>query len=91
MVAKTQGKGPVAHVKAPVDNAVTASSQLLTPEQLAERFGVTKGWVYARSREWVRSNGRRGIPTVPLGRYYRYRQDAIEAWAAQLERGEAQA
>ena len=66
-------------------------SSLLTPEQLAEQLGVTKGWVYARSREWVRSNGRRGLPTVQLGRYYRYRPDAIDRWTQQLETGEAEA
>lgn len=45
----------------------------------------------ARSREWVKSNGRHGIPTVKLGRYYRYRLDAIAEYEAQLERGEAEA
>ena len=65
------------------------SARLLTPEELATQLGVTKAWVYARSREWVKSNGRRGIPTVPLGRYYRYREDAIERWTTQLETGEA--
>lgn len=66
-------------------------SGLLTPEELAEHLCVTRNWVYARSREWLNSNGRRGIPTVPLGRYYRYRQDAIDRWTAQLENGEAEA
>lgn len=72
-------------------NTATATSRLLTPEQLAEQLGMTKAWVYARSREWIDSNGRRGIPTVKLGRYYRYRSEAIAEWAAQLERGEAEA
>jgi excisionase family DNA binding protein len=75
-------------------NATTravASEPLLTPEEVAERFGVKKGWVYARSREWVKSNGRRGIPTVRLGRYYRYRPEAIDGWERQLENGEAEA
>lgn len=71
--------------------SATSSTSLLTPEDLAERLGVTRAWVYARSREWVRSNGRRGIPTVRLGRYYRYRASAIEEWAAQVESGEAEA
>jgi hypothetical protein len=77
----------------PVTSAVSTKSpsKLLTPEQVAEKFGVKKAWVYARSREWVRSNGRRGIPTVPLGRYYRYREDALSHWVAQLEQGEADA
>ena len=70
---------------------LATDSRLLTPEELAERLGVPKGWIYARSREWMRSNGRRGIPTVQLGRYYRYREDAIDRWTAQLENGEAEA
>jgi excisionase family DNA binding protein len=66
------------------------AGRLLTPDEVAELLGMKKKWVYARSREWVKSAGRRGIPTVQLGRYYRYREEAIEAWAEQLERGEAE-
>ena len=76
MSAKTTAKG---------------TGSLLTPEQAAERLGMKKGWVYARSREWVRSNGRRGIPTIALGRYYRYRPEALDRWEEELERGEAEA
>jgi len=67
------------------------TSTLLTPEQLAVRWGMKKPWIYARSREWIASNGRRGIPTVKLGRYYRYRLDAIEDYERHLESGEAEA
>lgn len=74
-----------------MSDTATTTSNLLTPEQLAVRWGMTKGWVYARSREWISSNGRRGIPTVKLGRYYRYRLDAIEDYERQLETGEAEA
>jgi excisionase family DNA binding protein len=45
---------------------------------VAELLGVPKSWVYEQSRA-----GR--IPTVTLGRYRRYRREAIEAWVAQLE------
>lgn len=51
--------------------------QLLTADQLAERWQVPKGYVYRLARE-----GR--IPVVPLGRYKRFRLDAIE----RFERGE---
>jgi hypothetical protein len=73
-------------------NTITTETtgKLLTPEQIADQLGVEKGWVYPRTREWCESNGRRGIPTVKLGRYNRYRQDAIERWTAQLESGEAE-
>jgi excisionase family DNA binding protein len=47
------------------------SAQLLTAEQLAERWQVPKSHVYRLTRDSA-------IPTVKLGRYYRYRLDAIE-------------
>jgi excisionase family DNA binding protein len=53
-------------------------TSLLTAEQVAERLGVTKEWVWAQAR-----SGR--IPHVRLGRYCRFREEAIEAWVIQLE------
>lgn len=51
---------------------------LLTADEVAEILGVTAAWVYAQSRD-----GR--IPTVTLGRYRRYRREAIDAWVRDLE------
>jgi excisionase family DNA binding protein len=53
-----------------VVSGVTAP-QLLTAEQLASRWQVPPSHVYRLTRE-----GR--VPVVKLGRYYRYRLDAIE-------------
>lgn len=53
---------------------------LLTAEQVANVLGVPRSWVYEQSRA-----GR--IPTVTLGRYRRYRREAIEAWIADMEAG----
>jgi excisionase family DNA binding protein len=47
------------------------SGQLLTADQLAERWQVPTSHVYRLARD-----GR--IPTVELGRYRRFRLDAIE-------------
>jgi len=52
---------------------------LMTAGEIAARLGVKQGWIYRQSRA-----GR--IPTVKLGRYYRSRLDAIEAWLAERER-----
>jgi excisionase family DNA binding protein len=49
------------------------SAQLLTAEQLAKRWQVPTSHVYRLARE-----GR--IPTVRLGRYRRWRLDAIERY-----------
>lgn len=49
------------------------ASQLLTAEQLAERWQVPKAHVYRLARE-----GR--LPAVRIGRYYRFRTQVIEEW-----------
>jgi excisionase family DNA binding protein len=54
------------------------STRLLTAAEVASLLSVPKSWVYEQSRA-----GR--IPTVCLGRYRRYREDAILAWVAQQE------
>ncbi|MCA1698351.1 MAG: helix-turn-helix domain-containing protein [Actinobacteria bacterium] len=54
------------------------TGSLLTAAEVAELLGVPTSWVYQQSRA-----GR--IPTVSLGRYRRYRSEAIEEWLEQLE------
>lgn len=55
------------------------SARLLTAAEVASLLGVPRTWVYEQSRA-----GR--IPTVPLGRYRRFRPEAISAWVEELER-----
>lgn len=59
-------------------------SSLLTAAEVAQMLGVPKTWVYEQSRKG-------GIPTVTLGRYRRYRAEAIEAWLEHLEQGSGEA
>jgi excisionase family DNA binding protein len=54
------------------------NGSLMTANEVADLLGVPASWVYEQSRR-----GR--IPTVTLGRYRRYRREAIEAWVTQLE------
>jgi excisionase family DNA binding protein len=54
------------------------SGSLMTAAEVARMLGVPTSWVYEQSRR-----GR--IPTVTLGRYRRYRRDAVEAWIEELE------
>lgn len=57
-----------------------SAAKLLTADEVAVVLGVPKTWVYAETRA-----GR--IPHVRLGRYRRYRREAIDAWIAERERG----
>jgi excisionase family DNA binding protein len=58
------------------------AAKLLTAEEVADRLDVGVKWVWAQARA-----GR--IPHVKLGRYKRFRSEAINAWLAQLEEGGA--
>jgi excisionase family DNA binding protein len=51
-------------------SADTTAGRLLTPDELATRWQVPKAHVYRLTRECR-------LPTVRLGRYYRYRVAAI--------------
>ncbi len=51
---------------------------LLTAEEVAALLRVTPAWVYSETR-------RHRIPHIRLGRYVRYRRDALFAWIDQLE------
>ncbi len=52
---------------------------LLTAGEVGLLLGVPKTWVYEQSRRGT-------MPTVTLGRYRRYRREAILGWIAELER-----
>lgn len=60
------------------------NGRLLTAADVAEWLGVPKSWVYEQSRL-----GR--IPTVTLGRYRRYRHEAIEEWVREQETNQGRA
>ncbi|MBM3667739.1 MAG: helix-turn-helix domain-containing protein [Actinobacteria bacterium] len=51
---------------------------LLTADQVARLLGVPTSWVYEQSRRGL-------IPTVTLGRYRRYRSEAIDEWIEERE------
>jgi excisionase family DNA binding protein len=53
-------------------------TRLLTVDQVAERLGMTKEWVWKQARAGL-------IPCVQLGRYRRFREEAIDEWLRGLE------
>jgi excisionase family DNA binding protein len=59
---------------------VQSAARLLTAEQLADRWQVSKAQIYRLARD-------SRIPAVAIGRYYRFRVSAIEAWEASQEDG----
>ena len=51
---------------------------LLTVQEVAERLGVSKDWVWAQARAGL-------IPHVQLGRYRRFREEALDQWLRERE------
>jgi len=66
-----------ARLRAPVSGETTPETpthgRLLTPEQLAVRWGVGKSQVWRLGRDGK-------VPTVMVGRYMRFRVADVEAW-----------
>lgn len=57
-----------------------ANGRLLTADEVADLLGVSKEWVWEQSRLGL-------IPTITLGRFRRYRQEAVERWLLSIEDG----
>lgn len=54
------------------------TEKLLNADDVAEVLGVTKDWVHRAARECR-------LPVVQLGRFQRFRREAIEQWIREQE------
>ena len=57
-------------------------SDILTPQQLADRLQVKVGWVY----EKMRPRQPHPLPVIKMGRYLRFSWPAVSAWLESLQR-----
>ncbi len=60
------------------DYIANGRRELLTADEVAELLGMSVDWIWAQTRAG-------NIPTINLGRYRRYRRQAIEEWLQELE------
>jgi excisionase family DNA binding protein len=56
------------------------ADELITADEVAAMLSVTRAWVYSETR-------RGAMPHVRLGRYVRFRRDALETWVREIEQG----
>jgi excisionase family DNA binding protein len=77
-MAISRANGMSSTTKSASDSARPTARVLLTAEDVAHMTGMGVDWIYAQARL-----GR--IPTVRLGRYRRFRLEAIEQWVRDLE------
>jgi excisionase family DNA binding protein len=59
--------------------------QLETVDQLAERWQVTRGWIYDRT---CQSGKGGGLPFIKLGKYVRFKTAEVDAWL-EMQRAKA--
>ena len=62
------------------DAPAAVYGEVITADEVAALLRMTPAWVYAETR-------RNRIPHMRLGRYFRYRRSAIDAWMSALEGG----
>ena len=66
----------------PEPKATLSPSDILTPEQLAQKLQVKVGWVY----EKMRPRQPHPLPVIKMGRYLRFSWPAVAAWLESLQR-----
>lgn len=54
------------------EGSVTMGKMFLTVDEAAERLGVTRGWIYERTR-------RKALPHRKLGKFVRFTEDDLRA------------
>jgi len=62
---------------------VKISRMFLTVDEAAERLGVTRGWIYERTR-------RKAIPHRKLGKFVRFTEEDLHAISEAAARGALQ-
>jgi len=68
------------------NQAPLSPSDILTPQQLADRLQVKVGWVY----EKMRPRQPHPLPVIKMGRYLRFSWPAVSAGLESLQRGTPQ-
>jgi hypothetical protein len=61
-------------------------SDLLTPEELADRLKVSPSWVFEQTRARSKVRNKNPLPCIRLGKYLRFSWLAVCAWMSQNNR-----
>lgn len=77
MTAKA--KVPIASANRPP----ISPSDLLTPQELAERLKVKTSWVFEQTRTRAKVRNKTPLPCIPLGRYLRFHWPTVCEWLIQ--------
>jgi hypothetical protein len=60
-----------------------APSDLLTPQQLADRLQVPKSWIFEQTRQRAKVRSKHPLPCLRLGKYLRFSWVQVSEWLSQ--------
>lgn len=63
------------------------ASDILTPEQLAERLQVKPSWVFEQTRHRAQVRNKTPLPCIRLGKYLRFSWIEVCEWLATQNHG----
>jgi predicted DNA-binding transcriptional regulator AlpA len=55
-------------------------SDLLTPDELAQRLKVSRSWVFEQTRERAKVRNKTPLPCIRLGKYLRFSWVQVSEW-----------
>ena len=58
-------------------------TDLLTPDQLAERLQVSKSWAFEQTRHRAKVRNKNPLPCIRLGKYLRFSWPQVCQWMAE--------
>ena len=67
----------------PSQSAWIDPTDLLTPDQLAERLQVAKSWVFEQTRHRAKVRNKNPLPCIRLGKYLRFSWPQVCQWMAE--------
>jgi predicted DNA-binding transcriptional regulator AlpA len=62
------------------------ASDILTPEQLAERLQVSPSWIFEQTRQRAKARNKNPLPCIRLGKYLRFSWVQVCEWMGQNSR-----
>jgi hypothetical protein len=55
-------------------------TDILTPQELAQRLKVPKSWVFEQTRQRSKIRNKKPLPYIRLGKYLRFDWQAVSDW-----------
>jgi hypothetical protein len=55
-------------------------TDILTPQELADRLKVDKSWIFEQTRKRAKTRNKNPLPVLRMGKYVRFSWRAVSEW-----------